>query len=155
MRRVLILTCSLVLIGAACSSDDDNGGESPAAGATGGGPVQITLQEFAIGTVPASAAAGSVTFDIENKGPDDDHEFVVFRTDLEPTELPTVANGSVDEEGEGLELIDEVEEIEPGATGNLTVDLDAGNYVFICNIYDKDEKESHYQEGMRTAFTVS
>jgi uncharacterized cupredoxin-like copper-binding protein len=156
MRRFLIITCSLVLIGAACSSDDGDEGASPAAGATGGGgPVQITLQEFAIATVPATAAAGSVSFDIENKGPDDAHEFVVFRTDLAPTELPTLANGSVDEEGEGLELIDEVEEIEPGDSGNLTVDLDAGAYVFICNIYDKKEHEAHYEEGMRTAFTVS
>jgi uncharacterized cupredoxin-like copper-binding protein len=154
MRRVLMITCSLILIGAACGNDED-GGESPAAGATGGGPVQITLQEFAIASAPSSASAGSVSFDIENKGPDDAHEFVVFRTDLEPTELPTLANGSVDEEGEGLELVDEVEEIEPGDTGNLTVDLDAGNYVFICNIYDKEEKEAHYQEGMRTGFTVS
>jgi uncharacterized cupredoxin-like copper-binding protein len=152
MRRFLMITCSLILIGAACGNDDGDEGASPAAE---GGPVEITLQEFAIGTVPATASAGSVSFDIANKGPDDAHEFVVFRTDLEPTELPTLANGSVDEEGEGLELIDEVEEIEPGETGNLTVDLDAGNYVFICNIYDKDEQEAHYQEGMRTAFTVS
>jgi hypothetical protein len=34
------------------------------------------------------------------------------------------------------------------------VDLDAGNYVLICNIWDEDEQESHYQEGMRAAFTV-
>ena len=154
MRRFLIIASTLVLVGAACSSDDD-GGESPAAGATGGGPVGITLQEFAVGTVPATASAGSVTFDIENKGPDDAHEFVIFQTDLEPTDLPTLANGSVDEEGEGLTLVDEVEEIEPGDTANLTVDLDAGNYVFICNIYDEDEQEAHYQEGMRTGFTVS
>jgi len=32
--------------------------------------------------------------------------------------------------------------------------LDAGNYGFICNIYDKAEKGAHYQEGMRVAFTV-
>jgi len=24
----------------------------------------------------------------------------------------------------------------------------------MCNIYDKAEKESHYQQGMRTSFTV-
>ena len=36
----------------------------------------------------------------------------------------------------------------------MTLDLEAGNYVLICNIYDADEDEAHYQEGMRTAFTV-
>jgi len=36
------------------------------------------------------------------------------------------------------------------------VDLDAGNYVLICNIVEEEDGEtvSHYQEGMRTPFTV-
>ena len=37
----------------------------------------------------------------------------------------------------------------------MTLDLEAGNYVLICNIWDEDEQEAHYQEGMRTTFTVS
>lgn len=127
-----------------------------AAGCGGGGEdVSVTLQEFAVGTDPASVSAGSVTFNIENKGPDDAHEFVVIRTDLDPTALPTEKNGSVSETGEGMEVVDEVEEIPVGDTPTLTVDLTAGSYVLICNIYDKAEKESHYQEGMRTAFTVA
>jgi uncharacterized cupredoxin-like copper-binding protein len=128
-----------------------------AAGCGGGGEdVDITLQEFAIGAVPSSVPAGSVTFNIENKGPDDTHEFVVIRTDLDPTALPTEENGSVSETGEGMEVVDEVEEIPVGDTPTLTIDdLTAGSYVLICNIYDEAEKESHYQEGMRTAFTVS
>jgi uncharacterized cupredoxin-like copper-binding protein len=127
-----------------------------AAGCGGGGEdVSVTLQEFAVGTDPASASAGSVTFNIENKGPDDTHEFVVIRTDLDPTELPTEENGSVDETGAGIEVVDEVEEIPVGDTPTLTVDLTAGSYVLICNIFDEDENEAHYQEGMRTGFTVS
>jgi uncharacterized cupredoxin-like copper-binding protein len=127
-----------------------------AAGCGGGGEdVDVTLQEFAIGTDPSSVSAGSVTFNIDNKGPDDAHEFVVIRTDLDPTALPTEKNGSVSETGEGMEVVDEVEEIPVGDAPTLTVDLTAGSYVLICNIYDEAEKESHYQEGMRTAFTVS
>ena len=82
------------------------------------------------------------------------HEFVVIATDLGITELPTVEDGSVDESGEGLELIGEIEDIPVGETQSVTLDLEAGNYVLICNIYDADEDEAHYQEGMRTAFTV-
>jgi uncharacterized cupredoxin-like copper-binding protein len=121
----------------------------------GGEQVDITLQEFAVGTVPATAAAGSVTFNIVNNGPDDVHEFVVIRTDLDPNALPTDENGAVDETGEGMDVIDEVEEMEPGASETLTVDLEAGSYALICNIYDADEDEAHYSEGMRTSFTVS
>jgi uncharacterized cupredoxin-like copper-binding protein len=62
----------------------------------------------------------------------------------------------VDEEGEGVELIDEIEDIAVGDTPMLTVSLDAGNYVLICNIVEDEGDETivHYQQGMRTAFTV-
>ena len=127
-----------------------------AVGCGGGGEdVSVTLQEFAVGTDPASVSAGSVTFNIENKGPDDTHEFVVIRTDLDPTALPTDEDGAVDETGAGIEVVDEVEEIPVGDTPTLTVDLTAGSYVLICNIFDESENEAHYQEGMRTALTVS
>lgn len=100
------------------------------------------------------SSVGEVTFNATNKGPEDVHEFVVFKTDLSPVALPTSPDGSVNEEGEGLELVDEIEDIPVGETQSITVDLESGSYVLICNIYDEAEKESHYQEGMRTAFTV-
>jgi uncharacterized cupredoxin-like copper-binding protein len=125
----------------------------PACGG-GGETVDVTLQEFAVGVDPASVSAGEVTFSVTNDGPDDVHEFVVIQTDLGPTELPTDENGAVEETGEGMEVIDEIEDMEVGASEDLTVDLEAGSYVLICNIWDEDEQESHYQEGMRVAFTV-
>jgi len=46
-----------------------------AAGCGGGGEeVEVTLQEFAVGSERTNVSAGSVTFNIENKGPDDTHE---------------------------------------------------------------------------------
>ena len=121
----------------------------------GGGTVNVTLQEFSVGTDPTTIEAGEVVFEATNDGPDDVHEFVVFRTDLGLTELPTDENGAVVETGEGIELIGEIEDIPVGETQNVTLELEAGNYVFICNIWDEDEQEAHYQEGMRTSFTVS
>jgi uncharacterized cupredoxin-like copper-binding protein len=120
----------------------------------GGGTVNVTLQEFSVGTDPTTIEAGEVDFEATNEGPDDTHEFVVFLTDLGPTELPTDENGAVVETGEGIELIGEIEDIPVGETKNVTLELEAGNYVFICNIWDEEEQESHYQEGMRTSFTV-
>ena len=145
---------ALSLVSAGCSDDDEGttgatGGEMGAAGA-----VDVTLQEFAVIPASASAPAGDVTFDVTNDGPDDVHEFVVFKTDLAPDALPTNEDGTVDEEGEGVELQDEIEDIAVGDTQSVTIDLSAGNYVLICNIYDKEEQEAHYQEGMRVAFTV-
>jgi uncharacterized cupredoxin-like copper-binding protein len=116
--------------------------------------IDVTLQEFSVIPAQDSALAGSITFNVENTGPDDVHEFVVLRTDLAPDALPTDENGAVTEEGEGIEVIDEIEDIPVGDTPSLTVDLDAGNYVLICNIWDEEEQEAHYTQGMRTAFTV-
>jgi len=138
----LAVVAALGLVAAGCSSDE------------GGGTVEVTLQEFAVVPASSSVAAGEVAFEVTNEGPDDVHEFVVFKTDLAPDALPTVEDGSVDEAGEGLELIDEIEDMAVGDTATLTVSLDAGNYVLICNIYDADEVEAHYQEGMRVGFTV-
>jgi uncharacterized cupredoxin-like copper-binding protein len=121
----------------------------------GGGTVAVTLQEFSIGTDPTSADAGEVTFEATNEGPNDIHEFVVFKTDLALTDLPTDENGAVVEDGEGVELIGEIEDVEVGDTKSVTLDLEPGAYVFICNIWDEEEQEAHYQEGMRTSFTVS
>jgi hypothetical protein len=133
----------------ACGDDDDgNGGD-------GGSTVAVTLQEFAVVPDTSSASAGSVTFEASNEGPDDPHELVVILTDLEPQSLPTDENGAVDEAGEGIEVIGEIEEFPPGETQSSTFELESGSYVLICNIWDEDEQESHYQEGMRVSFTVS
>jgi uncharacterized cupredoxin-like copper-binding protein len=139
----------------ACSSDETPPAAASSSSASAGGTVDVTLQEFAITTSASSAPAGSVTFDVTNEGPKDDHEFVVIKTDLGITDLPTDADGLVDEAGAGIEAIDEIAEFPPGETQTLTVDLAAGSYVFICNVYNKKENVYHYQEGMRTGFTVS
>ena len=117
--------------------------------------MNVTLQEWAVLPDPTSVSAGDVTFSITNDGPEDLHEFVVIPTDLAPGELPTDETGAVSENGEGMTVIDEVEDIAIGATEELTVSLDPGNYVLICNIYSAEEDEAHYAMGMYTAFTVN
>jgi len=138
---LLVAVSALALVGTACGG----GGE---------GTVDVTLQEFAVIPAESLVEAGEVTFEATNEGPDDVHEFVIFRTDLAPDQLPVDENDAVDEEGEGLELVDEIEDIPVGETQSVTVELESGNYVLICNIWDEDEQEAHYQEGMRVAFTV-
>lgn len=141
-RSVLLVAVSaLALVGTAC-------------GGGGGGSVDVTLQEFAVVPSPSSIEAGEVTFQATNEGPDDVHEFVVFRTELAPDQLPVDENGAVDEGGAGLELIDEIEDIPVGETQSVMVELESDNYVLICNIWDEEEQEAHYAEGMRVAFTV-
>jgi uncharacterized cupredoxin-like copper-binding protein len=120
----------------------------------GGKGVDATLSNFKIDLDKASASSGEVTFNIKNDGPSV-HEFVVLKTDLAPDQLPTTQeNGATiaDEEAPGIEPVDEVEDIESGASADLKVDLQPGSYVLICNI---STDGGHYVQGMRTAFTVS
>ena len=67
---------------------------------------------------------------------------------------PADDTGAVSESGEGMTVEGEIEDIEVGASQELTLDLEPGAYVLICNIYDEAEQEAHYQEGMRSALTV-
>jgi uncharacterized cupredoxin-like copper-binding protein len=119
-------------------------------GSCGGdsGGIGATEADYSITLDESSAPAGDVTFDVTNEA-EQPHEFVVFKTDLAEDALPTDADGLVDEKGEGVELIDELEDIAPGDNPSLTVTLDAAKYVIICNL------PGHYEQGMHTSFTVS
>lgn len=147
----LMLVSTLVACGDSAQPEEDS--DAPAASEDN--VVDVELQEWAVVPDQTTAPAGEVTINIQNIG-EETHEFVVIRTDLEFRDLPTAADGSVDEEGEGIEPVDEIEDIPSSATEELTVDLDAGNYVFICNILEEEngETESHYQNGMSVAFAV-
>ena len=144
----LIAGSALVL--GACSASQG----SPSSDDGGGTQVDVTLQEWAVVIGQDSAPAGDVTFSITNDGPDDIHEFVIFKTDLAPGDLPVDDRGGSMRRAVGIEVVDEVEDIEVGATADLSVTLEAGSYVLVCNIYDEDETEAHYSMGMRAAFTV-
>ena len=114
----------------------------------------MTLSEYAVETDIANAPAGDITFHVSNEGPNDVHQFmVILADDLAPDALPTLPDGSVDtENGEGVDEIEIIEAIAVGETKDLAVSLEIGDYVLICNMVE--DGESHYQEGMRTAFHV-
>jgi hypothetical protein len=154
---VVNVAAAMVLV-AACTSaatpSPSAAGPSPSASGT---TVTVNLQEWAVVPATSSAPAGPITFEVTNTGPADPHEFVVFKTDLAHRSLPTKDDGAVDEEGEGVELIDEIEEFDVGTSQSITLDLAAGKYAFICNLVEEEEGqlESHYQMGMSIEFTVS
>jgi uncharacterized cupredoxin-like copper-binding protein len=146
--RIVTLVALAAFVVSGCAAEGD---ESAVAGGTA---IDVQLQEWAVVVSEDSASAGEITFTITNDGPEDVHEFVVVATDLDAGDLPTDETGAVTEEGEGIEVVDEVEDIPIGETEELVVSLDAGHYVLICNIYSEDEDEAHYAMGMRTNFTV-
>lgn len=162
--RVLAGLSIVALSTAACGSGQPT--SAPSAAAPSSAPssapsaaapttVAVTLREWAVEAAPASVAAGAVTFVVTNSGPEDTHEFVVIKTDLDPGALPVDSTGKVTEGGAGMTPVDEIEDILIGQTQELSVSLTAGKYVLLCNIYSEDELEAHYEMGMRTPFEVT
>lgn len=129
--------------------------------------INVTLREWSVVPANMSAPAGQVTFSVSNEGTVD-HEFMVVRSDLGLTELPTKADGSLDEEGQGVEVVDatnaaehgdeEHEKIEPGAEKEFAYELTEGKYVLICNLIEEEggkTERAHFKLGMRLPFTVT
>ena len=114
-----------------------------AAGAgAGSASVKVTLKEFELVPVPASVRAGKVTFVARNTGALT-HELVVIRTTRAPAKLP-VSGGKASEKGR----VGESGDVKPGTTRKVTLTLEPGRYVLICNV------AGHYQAGQRAAFVV-
>jgi len=122
----------------------------PLLAACGGGPssVDVTLTEdYQIELSTDEAKAGEITFNITNEATELEHEFVVVKSDLAAADQPTDEEGIVPEDQ--IDLIDEQEALFPGDSGELTLDLEPGHYVLMCNL------PGHYTEGMYADFTVN
>lgn len=107
-----------------------------------------SVAEWSVGVSANEAKAGDVKFTMQNAGTIP-HEFIIVKTDFAPGEIPLGSNNRFDEEGEGLEVIGEIPEWEPGTTDTVTLTLTAGKYQLLCNI------AGHYKNGMYVPFTVS
>ncbi len=118
--------------------------------------VDVTLVEYRVAPKVTSVPAGSVTFNAKNIGTTQ-HTLVVVKTDAGPTALPTKADGSYDGTAAGATVIDQVQPIDPQGSGSLTVNLQPGHYVLICNVVQTTNGQtvSHYAQGMATDFTIT
>lgn len=129
----------------AAGCGDDDGGEE----------VNVVVSEFTVEPEQESVDAGEVTFVVDNQG-GDIHEFLVVDA-ASADDLPVDDDGAFDEAAFGEDkVLDEVEDIESGDTAELTLDLEAGTYVLLCNVVEEEdtEVENHFAEGMHTTFTV-
>jgi hypothetical protein len=108
----------------------------------------IYLSEWSVG-LPTSMLAGQNNFAITNIGTIQ-HELLVFKSDLPPSAYPLDKNGDIVEDGPGINLISDGDNIDPGKTQTRTVDLSqAGSYLFVCNI------PGHFKAGMFSELTVA
>lgn len=159
MMRRITLSCLGVatLVLTACGgngTEPQTGGTSPAAAGTA--PVTASVKEWTIlvGTGDTDRSAGTITFNVNNEGPKHKHEFVIIKTDLAASALPTKPDGSVDETGAGIQVIGEIAEFDVGKTESKSFTLTAGKYVFVCNVVEEQPTAdmggigAHYKLGM-------
>ena len=136
---------------AACSSPAASPSSDGGGGGDGGGgtAVDVTLSEFKVDFSTTDIPAGDVTFNVTNDGTIV-HEFVVFKTDDAEDALPMESDDpEVNEDDPSLSSMGEVEDVDPGSSKSFSANLEAGDYVGICNV------EGHYDSGMHIHFTVS
>jgi len=146
---VLAVT-AVALVAVGCGDDDKDSSGTPASATTtqatdaATGTVGVQASEMKFVLTSDTAPAGKVTFNAKNVGKVK-HEMVVIKTDTPAGELP-VKDGEVDETGSIGEI--GPEDLTPGASPSLTLDMKAGHYALVCAL------PGHYEGGMYSDFNV-
>ena len=96
----------------------------------------------------ASVKAGEVSFRVMNESKTLVHEMLVLPTGQDPTALPYDPKKDVFLE-DRVKSLGEVEELQPGKPGELTLTLKPGPYLLACN------QPGHFHAGMWAKFTVT
>ena len=91
--------------------------------------------------------AGNVIFSVTNTSQTLVHEFVVVKLD-KPVESMLYNEDEKEIKEDALEVVNEIEDIDPGKSGTLTVTLQPGSYILLCN------KAGHFKAGMVNRLTV-
>ncbi|AVA25346.1 plastocyanin/azurin family copper-binding protein [Rhizobium sp. NXC24] len=95
-----------------------------------------------------SVKAGLVTFAVHNEAASEEHEMVLVKLKSADEKIPLNKNKDRVEEKK-LKSLGEVEDLNPGANGELKADLKPGSYLLLCNI------KGHYSAGMHARLTVN
>jgi uncharacterized cupredoxin-like copper-binding protein len=119
---------------------------APASAATAVTPT-VTLTEWSV-VVAGTIKAGKTQITSTNTGAVP-HEMLIFSSDLPASAYPLDAKGDIKEDGKGVTLVSDGENIDPGGSQVRQVDLTPGNYLFLCNI------PGHFKAGMFTVVTVA
>lgn len=108
------------------------------------GSIVVDLKDspYQVAIANTTLPAGSSTFFVRNAGTIA-HDLTIIKTDLAPDKLPQ-EGGKAKEDGR----VAGTKTLNPGQAETLTVTLQAGKYVFICN------EAGHYALGMHTQVIV-
>ena len=120
--------------------DQPSASEAPEAEQSADAAVVVELEEFTVTPDRRSVEGGNIRFEAKNASERMVHELAVLRVR---------DDGSLENRGE-------IEDLNPGSSGSITLDLESGRYRLACLIVPGQANSTvdHYQEGMWTEFTV-
>jgi uncharacterized cupredoxin-like copper-binding protein len=95
-----------------------------------------------------SAPKGDVTFTVSNGSKELVHEMLVVRLSDPQKPLPLASDQAAIDEAK-INSLGEVSELDPGKIGTVTVNLQPGTYLLLCNV------PGHFEAGMWATFTVT
>ncbi len=104
------------------------GSAATTAGAASAAGTAVTLKEYSVDA--GALKAGAVSLAVKNTG-EFPHELIIVKADSFAS-LAKDANGGVDETK--ATIVAKTARIEGGASATLTATLEAGKYVFVCNL---------------------
>jgi hypothetical protein len=113
----------------------------------------MTLRDFAF-DLPDQVPAGRLTYKVVNDGPQP-HELNILKLTPGSTVDDVRAWAANPTTPPPFEAVGGMNGLGPGADGYMTVDLEPGEYVAICNIPDPASGWAHSRLGMIRAFTVA
>ncbi|WP_292369319.1 hypothetical protein [Mesorhizobium sp.] len=96
----------------------------------------------------SSAPAGVISFKVTNTSKDTVHEMIIMHLEDPAQPLPYVVSDAKVDESKADDR-GEVPDLAPGKSGTLTVTLEPGKYLLICN------QPKHFAAGMWAPFEVT
>ncbi|MFN3337398.1 MAG: cupredoxin domain-containing protein [Thermomicrobium sp.] len=109
--------------------------------------VNVELGDYYLKPDKTEVPAGKVRFVAKNAG-QLEHELIVLKTELAADQLPYNEKEQKAEEEQAGQVLGEIEpdDLPPGKTAEMTLDLAPGHYVLLCNLPE------HYKNGMHIDF---
>lgn len=140
---VLSLAVSIAAIGLAIHAESGRVSAAPVPN------LGIVERDFTIQAPVAAVRPGLVDFTVTNAGASP-HELLIFRASQPPDQLPTGADGRVQEDSDQItKVFDSGDNIAPNTSRVFHTALVPGTYVMVCNL------PGHYRAGMHATLTVN
>lgn len=151
MRKLGAVTGAAAMLVAACGIGQQQGGQR---GVQGPATIEVRAVEYAFEGLPPSVAPEKTTFVMRNVGKEP-HMMSFARIEgttkslPELLRLPEKKSSRFVEEAGGIR-----KPVAPEKTGETTLDLEPGRYVYVCFVSAPDG-DAHYEKGMVGEFEVA